>query len=95
MGRRKGHIPIRTCISCGVKRSKEDLVRLVLDPQRGVRVDMRGNAPGRGAYVCARRSCWERLASGHRLAGAFRRRDPLGYGVQDAGIENRLSDDNG
>jgi predicted RNA-binding protein YlxR (DUF448 family) len=90
MGRSRGHIPIRTCISCGVKRSKEDLVRLVLDPETGgVRVDRGGNAPGRGAYVCERRSCWERLGSGNRLARAFRRKDPLGYGIQDAEIEKK------
>jgi predicted RNA-binding protein YlxR (DUF448 family) len=72
MGRRKGHIPIRTCISCKVKRRKTELMRIVLDAQGRVVRDKSGKRPGRGAYVCESRSCLERLVRGNILTKAFR-----------------------
>ena len=71
MGRNKGHIPIRTCISCGTKRSKNELIRLVLDSQGQVVRDDLAKRQGRGAYVCPLKSCWESLRSGRRLNRAF------------------------
>ena len=73
MGRHKGHIPIRTCISCGVKRSKNELIRLVLDVQGLVVRDDFNKRQGRGAYVCPRKSCWESLRSRKLLNRAFRK----------------------
>lgn len=72
MGKGKGHVPIRTCISCGTKRPKSDLIRLVLDPDGWVVCDFIGNAPGRGAYVCRREECWAILRDSNRLKKAFR-----------------------
>ena len=77
MGKCKGHIPIRTCISCKVKRSKKELIRLVLDAQGCVVRDESGKSPGRGAYVCENRSCWERLDRGNVLARAFREKGTI------------------
>ena len=36
------------------------LTRLVRGPDGHVRLDATGRAPGRGAYLCTRRECWER-----------------------------------
>jgi predicted RNA-binding protein YlxR (DUF448 family) len=72
MGRRKGHIPMRTCVSCKIKRRKKELIRIVLDAQGRVVRDKNGKRPGRGAYVCESRSCLERLVKGNILAKAFR-----------------------
>ena len=76
-GRNKGHIPIRTCISCGAKRNKNELIRLVLDAQGLVVQDGYGKGQGRGAYVCPRKSCWENLERGSRLMKAFRKEGPI------------------
>ena len=65
-------MPIRTCIACGAKREKRDLIRLVLDKRRSVVRDDRCREPGRGAYVCPALSCWERLGRGRRLERAFK-----------------------
>lgn len=73
MGKNKGNVPIRTCIACGAKRSKKELVRLALNAQGSVIRDDAGNVPGRGAYVCPSESCWEKVASGKGLSKAFRR----------------------
>jgi len=72
MSKGKGHIPIRTCIACGAKRSKADLLRLVLDAEGWVVPDMSGHAPGRGAYVCKSARCWSALKNRKKLARAFR-----------------------
>ncbi len=77
MGRSKGHIPIRTCISCGVKRGKEELVRLVMDARGLIVRDYRANGRGRGAYVCRDNLCLEKLEKGDRLKRAFREERPL------------------
>lgn len=74
MGKGKGHIPIRTCISCGRKGSKKSMIRLVLSERGRLVIDRSGSAPGRGAYVCNEARCIELLREGRRLARAFRRR---------------------
>jgi predicted RNA-binding protein YlxR (DUF448 family) len=42
--------PIRTCLACGAKQPKRELLRLVLS-DGAVRRDERQRLPGRGAYV--------------------------------------------
>ena len=66
------HVPVRTCVMCGTKTAKRELVRVVLTPQGECVVDETGKRPGRGAYLCHRPDCWERAASTARLARALR-----------------------
>jgi len=72
MRRGRGHIPIRTCISCNTKRDKKDLVRLILNADGMVVRDARGKGAGRGAYVCEDASCMRALGTSKRLGRAFR-----------------------
>lgn len=46
-------VPLRTCVSCGVKTDKRDLLRIVSGADDRVVVDRSGKQNGRGAYVCA------------------------------------------
>jgi len=70
--RRRGkHIPQRTCVGCHQTLAKRQLVRLVRTPE-GVRVDLTGRLPGRGAYLHDKRSCWERALEKGTLARALR-----------------------
>ncbi len=55
------HIPQRTCVGCREVLPKRSLIRIVRTPD-GVRIDPQ--APGRGAYLHDRRSCWERGLKG-------------------------------
>ena len=64
---RKRHIPERTCVACGDKRPKAELVRIARSPQGAVSVDPRGKAPGRGAYVCGTR-CLDTALARNRLS---------------------------
>jgi len=51
-------------------RQRQELVRLVRNPDGTVMLDARGSAPGRGAYVCPETSCLEQARC--RLGGALR-----------------------
>jgi uncharacterized protein len=70
-GNRSVHIPIRTCVACRSKRSKAELLRLVLDEEGCTVRDEMGRKPGRGAYVCRAGSCLEDLEKS-RLERALR-----------------------
>lgn len=61
-GKRK-HVPQRTCVGCREVLPKRSLIRIVRSPQ-GVQIDPSGKAAGRGAYLHASRSCWERGLKG-------------------------------
>ena len=65
--------PRRTCVACRQVRGKRELVRLVRQEEGAVVVDERGQAPGRGAYVCGVAGCAATLVKGGRLSQAFRR----------------------
>lgn len=52
--RKKGQ---RSCAACRKKQDKSELVRIVRSPEGGIRLDISGRAPGRGAYLCPREAC--------------------------------------
>lgn len=45
------HVPIRTCIGTGVKKPKNELIRLVRLPDGVVKIDLKGKERGRGASI--------------------------------------------
>ncbi len=65
-------VPERTCIACRNKRPKRALKRIVRTPTGEIIVDETGKANGRGAYICARRECWEQALKRGSLARALR-----------------------
>ena len=52
-------MPERTCVACKQQRPKRELIRIVRTSDGHVVLDPTGKKSGRGAYLCARRSCWE------------------------------------
>ena len=48
---RERHVPERTCILTRRKGTKDELIRLALGPDGSVAPDVRGRAPGRGAWI--------------------------------------------
>jgi len=68
------HVPLRTCLGCGTVRPKQELLRLVRDPNGEMRVDAAGQLSGRGAYVCQRRECAELLRKKNALQRGFRQK---------------------
>ena len=57
------HVPQRTCVGCREVLPKRSLIRIVRTTD-GVRIDPTSKAPGRGAYLHDRRTCWERGLKG-------------------------------
>jgi predicted RNA-binding protein YlxR (DUF448 family) len=64
--------PIRTCTGCGTSSDKREIVRFVRTPEGDVHLDASGKAIGRGAYTCARLSCFEAAVRKRKLASALR-----------------------
>jgi predicted RNA-binding protein YlxR (DUF448 family) len=48
------------------------MVRIIRTPDQGVKIDESGKAPGRGAYLCRERKCWEKALSKKRLEYALK-----------------------
>ncbi len=69
--KRSKHIPLRTCISCRETKPKRELLRVVRTPDGHVMIDATGKKSGRGAYLCARLSCWENAIKKKRLEQEF------------------------
>jgi uncharacterized protein len=53
-------------------KSKDDLLRFVLDPERVVFPDIARKLPGRGAYTCFSRSCLNSAISKRQFSRAFK-----------------------
>ncbi|MFC1841079.1 YlxR family protein [Thermodesulfobacteriota bacterium] len=76
----KGHIPIRTCVSCRTKMAKMDLIRLVLNGKDQIVFDSDGKRKGRGIYICHKESCMKKLSARRNLNRLFRVERPVSIG---------------
>jgi hypothetical protein len=56
---------------CKQERPKRELIRVVRTPDGHVLLDPTGKMSGRGAYLCAKRSCWEPALRKGRLEHEF------------------------
>ena len=71
-GPRPKHMPQRTCVACRTTDSKRGLVRLVKTAEGAVQIDETGKKPGRGAYLCKTRECWDNALRGKVLEYALK-----------------------
>jgi predicted RNA-binding protein YlxR (DUF448 family) len=69
--KRPKHVPLRTCVACRDTKPKRELLRVVRTPDGHVVIDATGKKSGRGAYLCARLSCWEIALKKKRLEQEF------------------------
>ncbi|MBR5516255.1 MAG: YlxR family protein [Clostridia bacterium] len=60
-------IPERKCVGCSNKAPKNELVRVVREPDGTVSLDFTGKKSGRGAYVCRKTSCLKKAIKSKRL----------------------------
>jgi len=74
MRSKSNHVPQRTCIACRQTREKKALIRLVRTENGGAEVDTSGKKPGRGAYLCPNKVCWELALKKNHLEYALRTR---------------------
>ena len=62
------HIPERQCLGCREMKPKPELVRVVRSPEGTVSLDLRGKAPGRGAYICPSADCLKKAQRSKALS---------------------------
>ena len=62
------HIPERQCLGCREMKPKAELVRVVRSPEGTVSLDLRGKAPGRGAYICPSADCLKKAQRSKALS---------------------------
>lgn len=70
-GANRRPLPQRTCVACHTVRAKRELVRIVRSPAGELTVDLRGKAPGRGAYLDPDQACLDRGVREGALAKAL------------------------
>jgi predicted RNA-binding protein YlxR (DUF448 family) len=66
------HLPQRTCIACRQIKEKKALIRLISTENGIAEIDVFGKKPGRGAYLCPKKTCWELALRKNRLDYALR-----------------------
>ena len=64
--------PQRSCIGCGEKKDKKDLLRIVRSPEGEYAVDLQGRKNGRGAYLCKNLSCQEKAEKKNAFFRSFK-----------------------
>lgn len=60
-------IPMRQCLGCREMKPKREMMRVVRSPEGVVSIDLRGKAPGRGAYVCPQADCLKKAIRSRAL----------------------------
>ncbi len=65
--------PQRSCIACGSKADKRELLRIAAPKDGPAHLDPTGKSPGRGAYMCRECLASGRTADKGRLSYALRR----------------------
>ncbi len=69
---RKKHRPIRTCVGCGKRAERSELVRLIRSENGSVLRDESGAAAGRGSYLHRCEVCWTSFARRRGMVRSFR-----------------------
>ena len=60
-------IPERRCVGCNATKPKQELIRVVRDPEGNVSIDFKGKKSGRGAYICPSGDCFKKAVKSKRL----------------------------
>lgn len=67
----KKKIPMRMCLGCGEMKPKPQMTRIVRTPENEIKVDLKGKANGRGAYICKNTECLKKAVKAKRLERTF------------------------
>ena len=62
----------RTCISCREKKYKQELIRIVKNKEGDIKVDLKQKLEGRGAYICKKDACFDKMQKANRLKSVFK-----------------------
>lgn len=65
-------VPIRTCVGCGKKGTRRELLRLIQVAGSAIAVDRKKSLPGRGAWLHPVAECLTRTRKNRRITRALR-----------------------
>jgi predicted RNA-binding protein YlxR (DUF448 family) len=60
-------VPIRTCVCCGCKKPKAELIRFGPNDEGELTLDGKGKRAGRGSYICREAECIRAARKSTRL----------------------------
>ena len=63
--------PERRCIACNEKVEKKQLLRIVRTPEKNIEIDLTGKKNGRGAYICKKEECLNKVIKTKRFEKTF------------------------
>ena len=63
--------PLRMCAGCREHIAKKELIRVVKTPEGTLLLDAVGKASGRGAYICRKMQCLEKVRKSRALERAL------------------------
>lgn len=73
----KTKIPLRQCIGCREMKSKKEMIRVIRTSEGEIQLDATGKKNGRGAYICASKSCLEQAIKSHGLERSLKAKIPM------------------
>lgn len=73
---KKRKIPKRQCVGCGEMKNKNDLIRVIKNPEDHIIIDATGKQNGRGAYICNSIDCFEKARKSKGLERSLKRKIP-------------------
>ncbi|HOI81000.1 MAG TPA: YlxR family protein [Synergistales bacterium] len=82
----------RTCAGCGGEFPRTELLRIVRSPDGEIVVDPTGRAPGRGVYLCRKRSCLELARKRKQLSRSLRSQVPDEIFVSISALLDEIAD---
>ena len=76
------YIPVRTCIGCGKKCGKQELIRIVRTSEGAILIDPEQKQNGRSVYLCRQMSCLEKAQKRRGLERGLKM--PAGSEIREA-----------
>lgn len=62
---------MRMCLGCREMKPKRELIRIVMNKEGEISLDMTGKLAGRGAYICNSAECAAKLRKAHGIERNF------------------------
>ena len=62
---------MRMCLGCREMMPKNSLIRIVMNKSGEISLDTTGKLPGRGAYICNKIACIQKLKKSHGIERNF------------------------
>lgn len=67
MNKIQKYVPLRRCMACNEKKEKRELLRIVKNKDGILEIDLSGKKNGRGAYICRKEECLNKVIKTKRL----------------------------